>query len=62
MTIQSVIATATGFQFSVKCRGCHHEFTFVVPTTPPGPFNSRCPECEQVYDLAKRDDEPSSSE
>jgi hypothetical protein len=60
MTIKSVIAIPTGFEFSVACRGCRHEFKFGVPVAPPGPFNSRCPQCEQVYDLAKRDDEPPS--
>jgi hypothetical protein len=57
MTIKRVLAIPAGFEFSVACRGCRHEFTFIVPTMPPGPYSSRCPECEHIYDLAKRDDE-----
>ena len=57
MTIKSVKGSPNGFEFSVACRDCRHEFNFSVPVTPPGPFDSRCPQCEQLYDLAKRDDE-----
>jgi hypothetical protein len=58
VTIKRVLATGNGFAFSVACRNCREEFAFVVPTTPPGPFDSHCPKCQDLFDLAKGDDEP----
>jgi len=55
MTIKSVIAIPTGFEFSVACRGCRHEFTFGVPVAPPGPFNSRCPQSGAVAAVEQPD-------